>query len=354
MFIFAIFLIILVLILQQHSNQETLQGLDAQLTCDKRLVEIDEDFFINIELENRKFRILPFLKLRIYLPSGFAFPKLKKGNISKATAGGQELILTTWLLPKQKLKMNIPCILTKRGRYFTNGMQICSGDFLGLKESSNRYDDFVELVCLPKEKSLPQKIENTGGFLGEISVKRFIFEDPTLTIGFREYTGREAMKRISWTRSAKAGHLMVKEMDYTQETSVMVVLNIDSDGINRDENIENAYSLARYVCHLLEEQRMNYAFSCNAISMGNLKSWKYVSEGLGKTHFGFILEGLGRAGYAKNCDFKSLLNESVKRACGSFGVIFITSGDDKGQCQFARLCAQKSSIQVFCIDAGRL
>ena len=42
-----------------------------------------------------------------------------------------------------------------------------------------------------------------SGFLGDVSVRRFIYEDPVLTTGFREYTGREPMKHISWTQSAR-------------------------------------------------------------------------------------------------------------------------------------------------------
>ncbi len=67
-----------------------------------------------------------------------------------------------------------------------------------------------------------------GGVIGDISVNRFIFEDPMLTVGFSEYTGREPMRDISWTQSARLGRMMVKNYDHTVDLSVTILLNVQS------------------------------------------------------------------------------------------------------------------------------
>ncbi len=349
---FVILFVITALLAQQFSRRGDLRGLDASMASSAIIIEPDEEFELSVILRNRTFRFFPFLKLRIYIPDGLVFPRLKKGVLNKAASGGYELVMTTWLLPRQQLRIDIPTTISARGRYFTNGLNIACGDFMGLNEMSTRYDDFVEIVCLPKEAERGQALDIAGGFPGDLSVNRFIFEDPVLTIGYREYTGREPMRQISWTRSAQSGQLMVKELDHTLESSVTVVVNIETQGEDPREDIEKTYSMARYVCRELEDRHLNYSYVTNAVSMGSVKGFGFVGEGLGRTHFGYILEGLGRAGYmvTKNC--RSLLSDAVKRSSGSYGLVFITAGDEAGQCAEARKQAARAGLQILCINAG--
>lgn len=353
MFIFIVFFIIIALVLQQSSKKGDLSCLDASISSSVNITEPGQEFTFGIQLRNRAWRFLPYLKLRIYVPGGIDFPHLKKGKVSQSTAGGQELILTTWLMPRQKLEIEIPAVIEKRGRYFANGLVIATGDFLGISEMYTRYDNFVEVICLPKEAESTKALQIAGGFPGDLSVNRFIFDDPSLTIGAREYTGREPMKQISWLRSAQSGRLMVKEMDHTLESSVTVVLNIDTEASDHKEaDIELAYSMARYVCRKLEDDRLSYSFTTNADAIGNIRSFKYIGEGLGRTHFGHIMEGLGRAGYTTAMDCSQLVDTTVKKSSGSFGLVFITAGDEKGQCLQAKRLAQKAGLQIYCINTG--
>lgn len=349
---FIIFFIVIAILIQQNSRKGDLSGLDARLSSTASVIEPGQDFEFVMDLTNRKFRFYPFLKLRLYVPEGIEFPKLKKGVINKSSSGGFEVILTTWMMPRQKLRLTIPAVINRRGRYFTNGINISVGDFMGMNEMASRYDDFVEIVCLPKETDSKTALNIAGGFPGELSVNRFIFEDPVLTIGYREYTGREPMKQISWLRSAQSGQLIVKEMDHTLESSVTVVLNLETDTDDKYENMEKAFSMARYVCRKLEDDHMTYSFTHNAISAGSVKGFRFVGEGLGRTHFGYILEGLGRCDYQLTKSNKELLDEAVKRSSGSYGIVYITAGDDMGQCEQAKRAASRSGLQIMCINAG--
>ncbi|MBQ1524572.1 MAG: DUF58 domain-containing protein [Firmicutes bacterium] len=349
---FVLLFITTALFIQQYSRRGDLRGLDASMSSSVVITEPDQEFELSVLLRNRTIRFFPFLKLRIYIPEGLTFPKLKKGVLNKAASGGYELVMTTWLLPRQQLRIDIPTVISARGRYFTNGLNIAAGDFIGLNEMSTRYDDFVEIVCLPREADRSQALEIAGGFPGDLSVNRFIFEDPVLTIGYREYTGREPMRQISWTRSAQSGQLMVKEMDHTLESSVTVVVNIETSGENAQANMEKAYSMARYVCRELEDRHLNYSFVTNAVSTGSVKSFGFVGEGLGRTHFGYILEGLGRACYLTSKSCRQVLMEAVRRSSGSYGLVFITAGDEAGQCAEARRQASRAGLQILCINAG--
>ena len=58
-------------------------------------------------------------------------------------------------------------------------------------------------------------------------MRRFILDDPSLLVGYREYTGREPMKQISWNQTAKTGRLTVRQNDHTTDRIAMVIVNMD-------------------------------------------------------------------------------------------------------------------------------
>jgi len=185
------------------------------------------------------------------------------------------------------------------------------GDFLGLRETNRQFECVSEIVVMPRPAADAPELKALGNFLGDISVHRFIMEDPVLTLGFREYTGREPQRDISWVQSARMGRIMVKKYDYTLEPSVTVVVNIACGNENPDTAlIERCYSLARTVCEQLEEQRIMYGFITNAIAVGSVGHSPVIKDGLGQSHLMAILEILGRATY----DYIEPFDVTIERA----------------------------------------
>ena len=164
--------------------------------------------------------------------------------------------------------------------------------------------------------------------MGDVSVRRFIMEDPVLTLGYREYTGREPMKMISWSQSARGMGLMVKKYDYTQEPAVSVLLNLESREEDKDlleERTERCFSIARTVCSTLEDRSIQYNFATNAVIAGGMANLSSMNEGLGRRHFEGVLEALGRATNSFSCSAEKLLQGSAAAGYGSArGHILIT------------------------------
>ena len=185
------------------------------------------------------------------------------------------------------------------------------------------------LSSCPKSLSCPE-VTALGGFLGDISVRRFLMEDPVLTLGFRDYTGTEPQKAISWKQSARLNRLVVKRYDYTLEPSVTVLLNVECRGEDADAKlIERAFSLARSVCELLEGKRIKYDFITNATTAGALGLWSSVTEGLGSAHLGAILEGLGRATYDRTEPFEATVKRAARRAEAGRSHVIVTPQNDE-------------------------
>jgi len=301
--IFLLALVAIALILQ--AKNKSLEGLKYKYELSQNLVAPDEIFILITSLSNHSLRFIPFVKMEEALPTG------------------KTLNSTVYLMPRSKLVRKAPISLPTRGRYLFTGAILRGGDFLGLRESYQEVESPNELIVYPKPSEETQINKLISGFLGDISVRRFIIEDPILTVGFREYSGREPMKAISWPQSARSGQLMVKTYDYSSELSASVVLDVEHD---RPESIENCLSIAHQVCLILEKQKVKYDFYSNILPEGANNRWAYISAGLGQGHLRAILEGLGRATHYASEPSDKLLERVKKKE----SMIFITPKSEKG------------------------
>ena len=321
---FAVFLAALALYMQKRSMEKGLDSVKEDHWIDASIVELDEDFHIVISLKNTGRSLIPFLRVSENIHQRMNL-LLEDGHVMQAARGGKQVTYTTWLRPRQEVRKYVPVSVSQRGRYFLQEMVLSGGDFLGLSEHNRYCNCFREVVAVPKAAPEQAVGEVLGGFMGDVSVRRFIMEDPVLTLGYREYTGREPMKMISWTQSARGMGLMVKKYDYTLEPAVSVLLNIESTAENCEEEIERCFSLTRTVCDALEERGIQYDFATNAAIAGAMSDLSTMSEGLGPRHFEGVLEALGRATHTVSRSADKLLAGSAVAGYGSArGRILIT------------------------------
>ncbi len=314
-------------LLQRYAASQGLRQLEEDHALSSSAVEPEETTELILTLINHSRWFLPYIRYRETLPADI-LPAEETAGTETDQRGMITLNGTTWLRPRQILEKRIPLRGTRRGRYLFSHLKVSAGDFLGLEDESRSFDGMRELIVFPKELSMEKLQPVLGGFLGDRSVRRFLFEDPVLTLGFREYTGREPMKRISWTQSARQNGLMVKNYDYTMEPSVLVLLNTEYGADDREEVLEVCFSAARTVCGWLEKQNIPYDFAMNAVMAGALQNSCYIPEGLGGRHFLGVLESLGRATYQTVCSCRYLLRRNLEGRSGK-GVLFITPERDE-------------------------
>ncbi len=349
--LFVLTLIALVVFLETRSGRKQLEQLQVDHSLSVPVTEPDEALELTLTIQNRSWFFFPFLRYQDLLPEGLEV-EVDRGHIREGAQGRSYLTGTTWLLPHQKVEKTVRIVPRQRGCYVFGDLTVYSGDFLGIRQRAHSLERRLELVVYPRAAARREVSQVFGGFLGEVSVRRFIQEDPVLTLGFREYTGREPMKSISWLQSARKGQLMVKNYDHTLEPSVSVLLNIQGGNWQAEqEEVERCYSLARSVCAELEGRGVKYDFRTNALCVGEVQPPEYRSEGLGSKHFYGILEQLGRGtrGFRVPCE------TMVERALGGMtagrGIIFITPGDDPGPERLARRLAGEKGGTLLVLTA---
>ena len=293
----VVFLVVLLLfgaVLELLSLKDNLSRIQYQSVPSKLGMEVGEVFTIQTTVTNYGRVTIPYLRLEE------AFPK-EIHILGEEGIPNDRYYIHSGLMSirgRQKVKRSVRASLPKRGLYHLEGCRLYLGDFLGIRESSRDIGQREEIIIFPPLVEDTSLMQALSGYYGNFSAKRFFIEDPILVNSYREYSGREPMRSISWTQSARKNELMVKEFDHTMDMSVTIVLDTYlhwSDGTQADR-MEYCFSLVRTIAEYLEHKRVSYRLLTNAyISNGSTMSEILTKPGQGPHHLTTLLFALGRA-----------------------------------------------------------
>ncbi len=352
MILFLIMLAAVLYAAEKYSLAHVLDRVSCETWTDRVLVEPEEEFSWSLTVSNGKRMMVPYLGIREAVPEGLMFSETGE-PVEKKEISGLSSVL--YVAGGQKVTLERRVCLPSRGRYFFRGAVAEAGDFLGIRNVLGYYPELKEMVVKPRPYDAGRLSEVLGGFLGEQSVRRTLFEDPIITIGFREYTGREPFRAISWTQSAKAGRLMVRQYDCTADPACTVLLNTQCSGREeREELLERCFSMARSVCEELERRKIPYEFRTNGSIAGAMGNWKQVGDGLGAGHLETVLEGLGRMTYNCREDLDSWIPKVAASVQGRRNYIILTPEKNKKFPEMLMRLEEASGGKPLVIDAEEM
>ena len=121
------------------------------------------------------------------------------------------------------------------------------------------------------------------------------------------------MKRISWLQTARTGQLMVKNHDFTVDTDVAVLVDLEHC---QKSVAERCLSLVRTVCDLLEDLRIPYA----VLSNGDLFA---TEKGSGRRHNFEVQRRVGLSRFVRYRSFASLAAQWNRPGFSQRGCIVI-------------------------------
>lgn len=313
---------VLLAVLEKVWAPMSLKALRFRGECDRLLTEPGQEVTWTAEVENHS--RLPILFARLW--ENFPVQAQVKGEdgwlATHYTESFQQWHIEEKmsLMPRQRLRRQVKMAFDRRGVYTMGTYRLSAGDLLGINEAT-RHGQGCGIVVMPSRSEDRVSLQALGGFLGDISVRRFILEDPILTVGFRDYTGREPLKAISWTRTAMTGTMQVKEYDHTAEQTVTVILNVEG---GTEAQLEECFRLTRSVCEELERKKMSFAFLTNGNLPGPVGKVFSLPAGLGASHLNTILYGLGGADATCFHSFRYLVQQTLKHRKNNESYIVIT------------------------------
>ena len=309
-------LVVALIIVQAISLKNPLKNIGLTYDTDLKLAEPGELIKLRYNVYNNGKLPVFFLGVTFSFDDTVKIEKSSTGNV-ETTFLGKSCSKNFFLMPGANAKGTIEFSLALRGIHKIGLHYLEAGDFLGLSSNVQSYEPQLNIICTAKLSERDPEVKVRGGLTGDIAVRRFILEDPSLVAGYREYSGTEPLKRISWLQTAKKGNLMVKVNDYTIDVNVTVALNMEKTG-STDKEIEKGLELTRSVCETLEDLKIPYTFITN----GDILS---LEKGLGRKHLLALLRGLGLSKCACYEGFAALVEKCMENASENSGCIIITS-----------------------------
>ena len=293
------------LALEIISLKKPLKHVVISYDLDMLTAEPGEQITVSYEVTNKGNLPIFYLGVSFSFEGGISIledEKWREKHVTRNFTGTS--VNCSFFMPAHKtVRGRFHIALEKRGIYRLGRCYLEAGDLLGLNVSVSSIEGNRVIVCTAAMAESDPQVEVLGGFIGDISVRRFIMEDPSLLVGYREYTGHEPMKKISWTQSAKTGKLMVKQNDFTLDTDVAIAVNLERNEASMAD-MERLFELVRTACEKLEEMKIPYAF----ISNGDLRQFQ---QGFGRAHLGAILRSIGLSGAACYNSFDNLIERCI-------------------------------------------
>lgn len=320
--IFVILTILALFYLERRWAPHALEHLRFSGECDLTLAQPGETVRWKSTVENHSRLPIPFVRLELRFPNELVPAESDRWLRDHCAPGIQKWHVEERLSlgGHRSRSRTLSFVPAKRGEFALGSCRLSVGDLLGFEETSLELPP-VTLIVMPETAGNKCAVEAVSGFLGDLSVRRFILEDPILTTGFRDYTGREPMKDISWTRTATAGKLMVKQYDHTAERTVTILLNVEGGS---PEELEGTFRLMRTLCETLEARKIPFSMRTNGSLNGPLGKLFHLSEGLGSQHLNTILYSLGRADYTCYHSFSQLARTALDNRKSNESYIVIT------------------------------
>ena len=327
---FVLFFTALLLALAEIlSRRDDLRHLHLAFSLDSPLVEPGE--VVTLRYTVRNTGILPVLYAGLMLQLGPGL-SLKEDEAFlrrhvAADFSGTRVKYHFYLSPRRQFSGKVHLLVQKRGLYALGKYYLESGDFLGLKPTLRSDDIGARFICTAAPCDIP-RLKTLGGELGTIPVHRFIQDDPTMVLGYRDYTGREPMRQISWNQTAKANRLIVRQNDFTTDRTALVIVNMDP---THPPLMERCLSMTGTVCRLLEKEKIPYALQSN----GDLFS---LREGLGAAHLSFIERRIGLSRLTGYTGLTPLVSQCMReKRSGCTYIVITPTLDEDCQAAIARL-----------------
>ena len=337
--VFAAIVVLEILSLTVGLNKVVFRaGLDMDLT------EPGEELTLTYRVGNTAFFPLMFVSFSFLFDSAVEVREGAEWMERHRTGSliNESYTFDTYLMPHSNMRGRIRLSIKQRGHYRIGKVYVEVGDFLGFTTRLTSYDLGLDVVCTARPCEDEPDITALGGLLGDISVRRFIMEDPSLVLGYREYTGAEPLKAISWPQTAKTGRLMVRKHDFTVDNDVAVLVDIEH---TEKEVQERCLSLLRTACDRLEEDRIPYALHSN----GDLFD---TEKGSGRLHNFGIQRRIGVSQFVRYRPFSSVIERGFTRSAGRSGAIVIVPKLDEENERLIRRLSESTGIRV-CLLEGR-
>lgn len=279
------------------SHRYALHRVEFTRTFTPRRAFFGEDVTLTLEITNRKPLPLAWLEVTDELPEslvprrGRIIPSLKQRR--------QHLVHLLSMKWYERVRRRVTITCTARGYLPLGPARVRSGDLFGITSVGKALEEVDHLIVYPKIVPLEALGLPAWHPLGDFRAPRPLLEDPTRTIGIREYRTTDPIRYVHWKASAHVGHLQTRQFESTTAHRFAIMLNMDTLGEYAayrgfvrpllELNIMVAASIAAWA----NEHKFSVGMYANGYLPSALQRVR-IAPAFGDAHFTRILEALAK------------------------------------------------------------
>lgn len=178
--------------------------------------------FVKEVIVNDKMLPLPTLETRFHLDRGLRYVD-DSANSAVSDMLYRRDVFALGIKRKISRSFEITCI--KRGYYTLEEVDIISSDLFLSQKFLSKKKFFQAFYVYPKKVRSDKLALPFKQIMGELAVKKVLYEDPFSFAGIRAYTPDDTMNKINWKASAKSQDLVVNVFDSAINQKVFLILD---------------------------------------------------------------------------------------------------------------------------------
>lgn len=251
------------------------------------------------EIENRKLLPVPWLRLESHLSRSLQFERQANLAIRSGEMFQNHLSLFS-LKPYRRIVRRHRIICAKRGFYTQDTATMTAGEPLGLVQVSSQLQlKLSHVLVYPRIVPLREVPLPNHSWLGDITVRRWIAEDPFLAAGVREYAPGDPLSGVSWKATARTGKLQTFRKDHTADHRLVICLNVEIDSamwktVTEPERIEAGIRYAATLADYAIRSGMETGLVSNGRLIGEPKQPVRIEPAGGTIHAESLLACLAK------------------------------------------------------------
>ncbi len=196
-----------------------------------------EEVTLSLSVENAKLLPLPWLEVEDTMPRALPVKSRKlRNNLRSDTVVLESLFSPRWY---ERVTRRYTILCNARGVHQFGPTVVRSGDVFGFLSQEESFSNWQYLLVYPLVVPLTRFGLPARHPFGERRAPRRLLEDPSRTIGVRDYAYGDSLRRVHWKATARTMQLQSKVYEATTTYTLVLFLNVAAHtdgyyGINPD------------------------------------------------------------------------------------------------------------------------
>jgi len=279
---------------------------------------------VQVLVENGKFLPVPWLRVEDEWP--LAVPPTDSQALGPSHLMDMgELVNLFALRWYERVRRHYTLQTDQRGVYGLGPTRLRSGDVFGLFHSERTIEDQDFLIVYPRLYPLPELGLPAKEPFGKQRARRRLFEDPSRTMGARDFQPGDSFRHVHWPATARRQQLQARVYEPTTTLTAVICLNVATlarpwEGI-LPELLERAIVVAASLAAHAAETRYAVGFISNGAMPRSDRAIR-IKPGRNPDQLMHILEMLAAiTGYVTTPMGRFLLRESPALPWGATLVV---------------------------------